>query len=80
MDTEERYAGITTYERERGQTVHIMEALEQGQITPEEFATIRAEIVRCPSLLRFVKSIMCGPAPPRVSANGSVREKSPQIG
>ncbi len=41
-----------------GQTLHIVEALESDKITPNDFATLRSEIVRDDDVLRFFKSAL----------------------
>lgn len=77
MAKEDRHPGITNHLRERGQTLHLVEALENGEITPGEFATIRAEIVGRPDVLRFVKSVISRAIRRRLSADRSDKKDTP---
>jgi len=55
---EEAHEDMTHRSRLPGHTLHIVEALETDQITPNDFATLRSEIVRDDDVLRFFKSAL----------------------
>lgn len=59
---------LTKHARLAGHTVHIMEALEKGEISPTEFASLRFQIVGRPGALRLLKSLLAGPARRRAAA------------